>query len=268
MNRAACRLPCVAFGALVIVMACAGNGRGDIYSPADSGRSATATFSLSSGELILTLKNTDTTNAPEPPNETFVLTGVFFNLPGTLTTPSNFHTGTDTQATVTSGSVFNLGTATVATTTTNVSGAWAYRDNNPISGFKYGVGAAGLSPSGGGTGIFGTGDLFNTTVIPGNGDVGSPPDGVGFGIVSSGMNTFDLDGFKNGNYALIKDTVTFDLGAYTGALPTGDVEFVYGTAFDAAVPSPSSAVALCGGAAMIGLLGGFGWRRRSLASVV
>jgi hypothetical protein len=189
--------------------------------------SASATFTSSGGNLIVTLTNTSPMDAMVP---TDILTAVFFNAPGTLTPVS---------ATVTAGSVV-YGFPGV----TNVGGEWTYNgsvgNSAPVPGGK-GLSAVGFSD-------FGPPNIIDpSATLPG---LKTQPGGLDFGIAPAGDNPATGNGGLAGR-PLIQDGVTFVLSGWTGSLASiTDVFFQYGTAYGepgfpgSQTPEPASMVLL------------------------
>src|SRR6185436_19116704 len=131
-----------------------------------------------------------------------ILTGVYFNAPGTLTPVS---------ATAIVGTVYYF------PSTTNVGGEWAY--SGSVAGGP-GTGTKGISASG--MGDFGAAN-FGTTNLQGNANLAVQ--GVDFGIAPAGDNSATGNGSLMGNpnvtgdeNALIRNSVTFVLSGWSGSL--------------------------------------------------
>jgi hypothetical protein len=167
---------------------------------------AQATFNVVGGNLIVVLTNTATV-APTDPAD--ILTGVFF----TASDPSL----ASVSAVLTAGStVVNDPDGQPAGGV--VGGEWAYAEG--LAGAPLGA-AQGISSSGL--------NLFGNPTFPGP-SLESPNavDGVQYGITSSNY----VAGSGNGGIessGLIKNSVTFNLGAYTGTLAISKISFQYGT---------------------------------------
>jgi hypothetical protein len=187
--------------------------------------SASATFTVSGGNLVVTLVNTSPDDVLVP---TDVLTGVFFDINGVgALTPSTAILG--------GGSiVYNDPEGQPAGG--NVGGEWAYASG--LVGAPLGA-TEGIMSSG--LGLFGNGN-FNGPNLDGPTAV----NGGGYGIVSAGDNVL------TGNTPvttepLIKNSVVFTLtglpaGWTTADLNVSNIFFQYGTAL-APVPEPSTIVA-------------------------
>jgi hypothetical protein len=244
----------LAFSVLSLSLVFASPARAAFFTGTSGSLSASADFSLSGGNLIVVLTNTATV-APTSPAD--VLTGVFF-------------TASDSSllavsATLTPGSdIANNGIA-AGSDPTVVGGEWAY--DQGISG-----------PGGAAQGIASAGYLGGT-FFPGA-DLQAPAslDGVEYGITSK--NYVDLTG--NGGLTgdgtpgtatsdpqhLIRNSVTFNLGPYSGPLNITKVSFQYGTALNepnvpsttttdivtTAVPEPTT-LALLGSGLLVAVRG-------------
>jgi hypothetical protein len=75
---------------------------------------------------------------------------------------------------------------------------------------------------------------------------GTPPAGADYGLVSAGYTTAGDNGGVISNQPYIKNSVTFDLGAYNGSLDSiNNLRFQYGTSLTdtsltPAVPEPAT----------------------------
>lgn len=153
-----------------------------------AGRSATATFDVQGGDLVVTLTNDASMDVLVPVH---VLTGVLFEYNGgplTLTPVSALLAG---------GSVVLFDSAPPAG---NVGGEWAW-SNAAVwpEGSGYGIGSAGL-------GIFGGGNF--------NGPDLDPPtavNGLNYGITSAGDNPATGNTPVTGGVPLIQNSVVFRL---------------------------------------------------------
>ncbi len=189
-------------------------------------RSASVTFqelSSSPGNLTVTLTNTASWDAKDP---TDILTGVFFDVAGNLSTLD------PESALIPSGSALYLANNNTALSYTDVSGAWAYKwSSTPerpspavgaAGGPTQGIGSSGYSSGGTDPGVFGSQDLFGSALAPNPGSNSDPqPDGIGYGIASTGDNIATGNGGLSGRY-LTKDTVVFTLSGWTLGTPTYD----------------------------------------------
>lgn len=203
-------------------------------------RAASADFTVSGSQLLVTLTNTSLADATVP---TDLLTAIFFNVDGSpllltrtsaLLAPGSTVYGAASQP---SGGV--------------VGGEWAYRGATTLAnGFGYGISSTGL-------GDFGPGDLFPGPNLSGPAD----PDGPQFGITTAGDNSATGNGGLNTE--VIHNSVNFIL---TG-LPVGfgesritSARFQYGTNYSE--PSfPGTRVPAPGAGLLLGI-GGLGITRR------
>lgn len=199
---------------------------------------ATAIFDVSGTDLILTLQNSTASDVLVPAD---VLTAIFFDLAGT---PSL----TQVSATLHAGSAVHFGTTDPGDV---VGGEWAYRGDlaGGTHGADFGIGSAGFS-------VFGPGDLFPGTNLQGP----ASPDGLQYGITSTGDDPLTGNTPVTGTNALIQDAVVFRLsGLPVGFDPSQDViniTFQYGTNLNEPnFPEPGSA-------ALLITLGVIGLRRR------
>jgi len=191
-------------------------------------RNATVTFDAQGTNLVVTLTNSSLNDVLAPVD---VLTGVFFDVGGS---PLAL---TRTSAVVPAGSIVLFGGTDPGGV---VGGEWAYVGG--LSGAPHGA-AYGISSSG--LGLFGPGDVFPGTNLQGPAD----PDGIQYGITSTGDNPATGNTPVTGANALIKDTVVFTLGGLPAGFNPGritNVSFQYGTALDEpnvpGTPAPASAV--------------------------
>jgi hypothetical protein len=177
---------------------------------------ASVKFEVSSGNLVVTLRNTATSDVLAPSD---VLTGVFFNLGSTLTPIS---------AKLATGSTVWFGPLNGG----NVGGEWAYK--NGLAGAPGGVNS-GISSTG--LGLFGNAN-FNGSNLQGP----TALDGLQYGITSAGDNKTVGNSAVTGGFALIKSGVVFKLSGVTSsfnpATAITKVSFQYGTSL-AENPTPS-----------------------------
>jgi len=190
---------------------------------ANANLAASATFTSTGNSLNILLTNTSAADVTVPAD---VLTGLFFNMPGTLTkVGALLGVGSQWYYIGSNGSV------------TNVSGEFAYKGSlaGAPGGATKGVSAAGL-------GLFGPGDLFATPVAGVNAILTNTglPDGLGAGILSAGDNTATGNGGVTNSGGLIKNAVQFNFSWTGGPGQTLDqaidglanVSFQYGTALN------------------------------------
>jgi PEP-CTERM motif len=210
--------------------------------------SASVSFDIGGGQLIVVLSNTSSADALVP---TDVLTGVFFNAVGNPTFSR--------VSVVTNGSTFLNGSA-ISPTGTVVGGEYAY-----LNGLSQYSANSGISNSG--LGIFGPGDVFPGANLEGPAD----PDGIQYGLTSAGDNP------ATGNAAMLSNSLTRSSVTITlGSLPPGftlsslsNITFQYGTALDeghfaggpgtggpgsgSPVPEPETVALFCIGFLLMGL---------------
>lgn len=232
----------IALSALAL-SALAGNSLGAvIFSGSAGARAAEASFAVNgSGQLVVTLTNTSTADTLVPAD---ILTAVFFDISGPAVSLSR------DSAVLNVGSIVEYDAQPAGGV---VGGEWAYIGglSNAPGNAKYGISSTGIN-------IFGPGDLF-----PGP-DLAPPtsPDGPQYGIVTAGDDVNTGNGGITGSGGLIKNSVVFTLGGAGAGFDLsriGNVLFFYGTAIGEVPPvlSPTP-----GTAALIGLAGITGFRRR------
>jgi hypothetical protein len=228
------------------------------YSGSDATRSASVSFEVSGGDLVVTLTNTSTNDVLVP---TDVLTAVFFGAAGNpLFTP--------TSATLNAGSTTILtgdGSGSGTDPGGVVGGEWAYLNGLSVTGNNEGISSTGL-------GLFGPGNVFPGSNLEGP----ASPDGLQYGLTSAGDNVGTGNGGLQNN-TLIKNSVVFHLGLNGNIFdPLTDitgVSFLYGTSLteiiitgdcidcpQTRVPEPGMLTLL--GGSTLGLLG-LTWRRRN-----
>lgn len=173
------------------------------------GRSATATFDVVGGDLVVTLTNDAAMDAMVPIH---ILTTVFFEYDGsplTLTPVSAF---------LNAGSVVLFDSAPPAG---NVGGEWGYVGNAVWpEGSGYGIGSAGL-------GIFSAANFNGPDLDPPTG-----VNGLNYGITSTGDNPATGNTPVTGSLPLIKDSVVFRLSGLPQNFTLSglnNVWFQYGT---------------------------------------
>jgi hypothetical protein len=200
---------------------------GDTYAFSDGDRSASAEFTFSGDNLVITLTNTYGGDTAEPIH---VLQALFFDIDGnTVLTPLSAALG--------AGSTVLYGPDGGG----NVGGEFAY--------------AAGLSGAPASQGISGAGyDLFGDANFGGPNLAGpTAVNGMGYGLLSAGY-AGGGNAAVTGQFPLIHNSVVFTLSGATG-LSLGDfsnVSFEYGTDL-AAVPEPGTLLLLGLGLAGLGL---------------
>ncbi|HEY3245422.1 MAG TPA: XDD4 family exosortase-dependent surface protein [Phycisphaerae bacterium] len=231
------RLWCT-FGLVVILLGC-GSVQRALASPlsvsGSSGTlSASAQFTASGSDLIVTLTNTSPVDALVPAD---ILTALFFDITGanpTLTPDSAVLGGAST--------VFFGGTDPGNV----VGGEWAYAAglSGAPGGGDRGFGSAGFD-------FFGPMNLFPGTNLQGP----VSPDGIQYGITSAGDNPAIGNAAVTGDNALIHNQVVFTLSGlpvgFDPATQITNVFWQYGTAFDEpgfGVPEPASLALLALGA--------------------
>jgi hypothetical protein len=172
------------------------------------GLGASADFSIVGGNLQVVLTNTGSGDVLIPID---VLTGVFFDVNGV----GNL---TPVSALLSGGSVVFFGPSNGGI----VGGEWAYKSG--LVGAP--AGTEGISSSG--LGLFGPGDRFPGDNLQGPDD----PDGLQYGITSTGDNTATGNAPVTGDNALIQNRVTFILSGLPSesGLDITNVVFQYGTA--------------------------------------
>ena len=187
------------------------------------GREATALFSVSGSDLIVTLTNSSSSDVMVPVD---VLTGVFFNSSVDITGMSKDSAVVGPTSTVHFDSDDTVGAGD------SVASEWAYRDDlsQGFSGttVQYGISSTGL-------GLFADGDRF---------DLSSPslddpdaPNGLNYGILSAGdditTGNQKVTGGGSNEVPLIKNAVVFTLGGvgagFDPMTQLSDVVFQYGT---------------------------------------
>jgi hypothetical protein len=212
------------------------------------GLSASVTFEVSGGNLIVTLTNTSSMDVMAS-NQ--VLSGVWFSLPGSLTAVSaSVNEG--------NGSFVNDPTNAGNNAFPDVSGEWAYK-----SGLNMGFGSNSGISSSGMDDLFGPGDRFSNADL----DPPNSPNGINYGITSAGDDPDTANGGLNGE-PLVQNSVIFILSGWNGNWSLSDISnvfFQYGTSQNEpripGVPEPGVLALL--GLGVVGLV--FGVRKMSWA---
>jgi len=161
--------------------------------------SASATFSLSGGDLQVTLSNTSTDPTSDPANELIAILFHTADAPSSLSLVSQYLPGT----VATPQYQWNGSSSTKYTSAYDLPSneQWSLPNNTLPSGYNTGIGGAGLNYFGSNPKI---GIVSPTYAGAGHGSIGSP----------------------------FQDSLTFDIAGYTGNLSdisAGKVEFLFGT---------------------------------------
>lgn len=180
-----------------------------------SNLSASASFDIVAGNLVLTLTNTSSTDVNVPAE---VLHALMWDMSGS---PVLTYTDADIC-----GSCSFVGS--VSGSGTDVGAEWAFLQNSGGLGGgvtqAYGVSSAGY-------GIFGPGNVLGGASHPDRGGAVTPPDGGDFGILSAGYSPSGDNGGLTNNQPYIQNSVVFNLGAFNGSLNSiSNLRFQYGTA--------------------------------------
>jgi hypothetical protein len=233
------RLPLAAAAAAVMALTATPAYAAVVFSGTNgSNLSASATFDIVSGHLMVTLTNTSNEDVNDPAQ---VLHALFWDMTG------------NPSLTYTSANICGSCTFTSAGPTgTDVGGMWGYITSPSGVSQDYGLSSAGY-----GAGTY--------TFAPGAADQphqGTPPAGGDYGIVSAGYTTAGDNGGITNNQPYIKNSVIFDLGAFNGSLSSVDnIRFQYGTALTntslpgtpPAVPEPATWAMMLIGFAGVGI---------------
>jgi hypothetical protein len=191
--------------------------------------SASASFDIVGSQLIITLLNTapDDTTGQMAPNQG--LTGLFFDLPDSITL-------SPVSALITSGQIIqgNLcdvsppangdNAANCTAAQHNVGGEFAYSTGGLPSGADRGIASSGYANFGASAPVFGGPNLDNPVA----------PAGINFALISQTETAFNPNGGLAG-VPLIQGAVTFTLNISGGTISNGDIShvlFQYGTGLD------------------------------------
>ena len=263
MGKARVFKAAMAAAAAIIVLPLVAAAAPITFSGSDGTHSATATFAVIGGELVVTLTNTSASDATLT---TDILTAVFFTATGDplfSRTSVELNAGSTTTA-YPSGSGNGTDAGGV------VGGEWSYLNSLSVNGHDEGISSSGL-------GVFGPGNLFPGSNLQGP----DSPDGLQYGITSAGDDQATGNGDIQNN-TLIKNSVVIHLGlnGNVGFDPYRDitaVSFLYGTTLTdpfipgdcvgtcvrqpGVVPQPATLTLL--GTSVLGLLGWAARRRTS-----
>lgn len=208
-----------------------------VFSGSSGSLSASASFDIDGGNLVVTLDNTSNSDVLVP---TDVLTAVFFDIAGD---PSLARI----SAVLAPGSSVLFGSTDPGGV---VGGEWAY-----LSGLSGAPGGARQGISSSGFGLFGPGNLFPGTNLQGP----VSPAGLQYGLTSAGDNPATGNTPVTGTNALIQHAVVFTLGGAPQNFDLSSISnvwFQYGTSltetsFNGEVPEPSTAVLFGAGIGLI-----------------
>ena len=187
-----------------------------------SNLSASATFDIIAGNLIVTLTNTSAVDVNAPAQ---ILHALFFDVAG------------NPSLTYTSANICGSCSFTAAGPTgTDVGAEWGYITNPSGVTQGYGLSSAG----------YGIGSYLFVTGATDQPHQGTPPAGGDYGLVSAGYATSGDNGGVTNNQPYINNSVIFNLGVYNGSLSNiSNLRFQYGTALTdpsltPAVPEPAT----------------------------
>jgi hypothetical protein len=198
-----------------------------VFTGTSSGLSASASFTISGGQLRILLTNTDAASGSGmPTSPAAVLSGLFFNLGTSTFTPVSamVYTGApsgDFQP----GSIIQTSKCDVQSCSgeTNVGGEWSYASGGGswLPGSTQGIASAGYLNGSTSSGNFHGPNLQNPDAL----------NGIEFGLVPNGWAPWSGNGGLDAN-ALIEGTVEFVLNIPSGLSETDitNVYFTYGTA--------------------------------------
>ena len=238
------RLACAGVAASLVIC-CGAKAAPQVFSfamPDDPlGHSASASFEFSAGQLHIILKNTSTQaprsddfRGPDSGNVSW-LTGLFFNIEGTVTSAGGGTASADMVWAESGGGFSNNFPGGGGDP--DPSAYWAYRNDLSPSNFgefaglfgggdqQYGLGASGLS--GAGFDLFGPSDILVPGDTPGE---NQPPDGSSGGVLPDLSVVPDL-ALPSGHEenAFVDGMIEFWLDIGGTDLVVTDVAFVWGT---------------------------------------
>ena len=199
-----------------------------------SNLSASATFDIIGGNLIVTLTNTSGVDVNAPAQ---ILHALFWDMTGN---PSLTYTSANICAT--------CSFTAAGPTGTDVGAEWGYITSPSGVTQNYGLSSAGYG-------------IGSYTFVPGATDQphqGTPPAGGDYGLVSAGYTTAGDNGGVTNNQPYIKNSVVFNLGTFNGSLSSiSNLRFQYGTSLTdtslTAVPEPGTWAMMLLGFAGIGV---------------
>lgn len=183
----------------------------------DSTRSASATFDIVGGNLVVTLANTQSLPSSTKFVQTDVLAALFFDISGNPTL-SKISANVDTSKILLNGTDI---TAT-ETTSGDVGPEWAYKSGAlPGVTQQYGISAVGFS-------IFGPPDTFEPGNLPHS--QGNGPDGIDYGLMPLGTTNFTHANFSTIPFIQNSVTITLNTLPVDFSLESiSNVRFQYGT---------------------------------------